>query len=109
VPCDTIQESSVELKNPNIKLLMDALTALGLQPVHDASRNYVTFRGGYYSNGELTVQGRYRTEAMAQKIKIEYSKSIVNFAAKQFGWAITENTTAQKKKGVAASFNATKR
>jgi hypothetical protein len=109
MPCDTIQTSSLELKNPNIKLLMDALTKLGLNPRHNAQTGHIDFRNGSFQNGEITVRGAYGTEELAKTIKIEYSKSIVNFAAKQFGWSVRENTAAQKKKGVAASFIATKR
>jgi hypothetical protein len=103
MPCDTIQTSELELKNPNIKLLMDALSQLGLNPQHDTQSGRISFRGGYWHNGTLTTAS-YGVEA--QDIKVAYSRQIVGYAAKQFGWKLQEAATTRN--GVAMTLKAKK-
>lgn len=109
MPCDTIQTSSVELLHPNIKLLMDALTELDLKPTHQAESNRISFRGGTWQNGKLTVRSNVYSGASvdAQTIKQTYSKQIIGYAAKQFGWKLSD-TKAGVRKGVAFTIKAKK-
>jgi hypothetical protein len=111
MPCDTIQESTVELKNPNIKLLMDALTSLGLNPRHNAVNGRISFTNGRFENGQITLRSRsYEDNPLtADAIKVAYSQQIVGYAAKQFGWKV-EDVTAKTpaKRGVMATFRVKK-
>jgi hypothetical protein len=105
MPCDTIQTSTIDLTNPNIKLLMEALHGKQLNPVlhQDGS---ITFRNGVFKNGKITLKNR--GELTADQIKIAYSEQIVSYAAKQFGWKLTKDVTAKLRPGVAMVIKAKK-
>lgn len=108
MPCDTIQTSEVDLTNPNIKLLMDALHFKGLNPkLHDNNR--ITFRNGQFADGKLTIRSSgYGSTETAESIKIGYSEQIVRYAAKQFGWKLEVDKTAKLRPGVAMVLKAKK-
>jgi hypothetical protein len=108
MPCDTIQSSELELTNPNITLLMQALKELGLNPRLDSSRNAIYFRNGNWQDGTLTVTGNaYSNTTSAEEIKVAYSRQIVGYAAKQFGWKLEESKTTVRA-GVAVALKAKK-
>lgn len=74
MPCDTIQQTTVDLAKANPDLLKAALQTLGITEY--------TFK-----NGVVTVQNSPVDSAV---IKQAYSKQIVISQAKRFGWGIRE-------------------
>lgn len=106
MPCDTIQTSEVDLKNPNMTLLMKALHEKGLNPKLSQDGQSISFRGGTFQNGTLEIRSNIGIEA--SEIKIAYSEQIVGYAAKQFGWKLEVDTKAKLRPGVARVLRAKK-
>jgi hypothetical protein len=53
------------------------------------------------------MNGRYSSETELRAIKVSYSRQIVGYAAKQFGWKLSDEK-ASTKKNVALSMKARK-
>jgi hypothetical protein len=104
MPCDTIQTSEVDLKNPNMSILMQALHNKGLNPRLSSDGQSIAFTGGTFKNGVIETRGNLE----ASEIKIAYSEQIVNYAAKQFGWKVEVDKTAKLRPGVAMVLKAKK-
>ena len=102
MPCDTIQTTGVELTNPHMASLMEALRALMLNPHLEQSADgtqTIRFNGGTFSKGKLTM--RSRSGLTAQDVRARYAQEIGSFAARQFGFKMQE-TTARTKGAIAA-------
>lgn len=91
MPCDSIIQSSVEFlpTSTDVKLLADALTALGYEvSSYQTTIRFSEFgRSGSYetATGKLTMPTDWDSAA----VKKAYSKEIVNSQAKRFGWKVT--------------------
>src|SRR6266498_194126 len=88
IPCHTVRNSTVEIGKLNPELLIAALTALGLTPIH--AGNIIRFgRGESYdiATGKMNLGVRYSTN----EIKQAYSAEAVKSQAKKFGWKLTED------------------
>lgn len=93
MPCDTIATSTVEFKSENSDFLKRALEALGYS-VSEANgaihgrKSY--FESVIFENGSLTIRSNSGIDANA--IKRAYSREVVTFASKKFGWQLKENS-----------------
>jgi hypothetical protein len=120
IPCDQIQTSEVTLNSPHLALLKKALEGLGFTVT--LTGNSLSFRNsqgisGTFANGSLKLrsrgslnirsQGYASSEIDAGTIKQAYSKELVGYAAKQFGWKLSE-AKASAKRGVAFEIKARK-
>ena len=72
---------------------MAALTAMGLNPHHDARKTY-TFNGGQFNSetGQFTFTARYMNQEEATRktleIKRAYSAEVLKSQAARFGWSL---------------------
>jgi hypothetical protein len=84
VPCNTLTQVTLELKNANLDWLEKALKQLGYEPVR--TRNGLAWRGGSYNQktGELTS----RNAEEVNRIKRAYSCELVKHNASRFGWKV---------------------
>ena len=106
MPCWTVQESTIELHNPNSKLLRRALkaagftnhrhvyarrgielVAVGFSMDRFADRASVTLR-----DGRVIVAGAETTDlvALTSEVKRAYSAQVVRTASQRFGWTVKQ-------------------
>jgi hypothetical protein len=95
MPCDSISTAEIDAGKFSGPHLLAALTALGLNPRHEAYKTY-TFAGGTFRSdtGKFTFTGgyvndRYAAEKTAQ-IKRAYSAEVLKSQAKRFGWQLKQ-------------------
>jgi hypothetical protein len=98
MPCDSVITSRVEwAENTDEATLIQALTTLGFT-VNATMRDSLTFHDSNYSmtgaydkrTHKMTVSGTSgrEVEGMQAKVKVEYSKEVVNSQARRFGWSV---------------------
>lgn len=94
MPCNTVQTNTVNLeKCPNHDLLEVAIK----NEFGQVTRNGDTFRfnGITVSNGRVTGrQSEAQLQEITSRIKQSYSREVVKFAAKRFGWATIKGADA---------------
>jgi len=85
MPCDTIQTTTVDIGKVDHKLLMLALSALGLNPRLQGDAIY--FQNGVYSiaDKQLDLRGT-NVESRSAELKRAYSCEVVKTTAKKFNW-----------------------
>ena len=97
MPCNTVILNSVDLENANMNhdLLMKALVALYGESVTRRAWEQTTLiftvngREVTLRNGQLTSSlSATQLQEVTGKIKQAYSKEVVKYAAKRFGWAV---------------------
>jgi hypothetical protein len=112
IPCDQIQTSELELTGANLAHLAGALRGLGYTITRETEDGLSFRKGSRYgsydrASGSLEMNGRYSSETELRAIKVSYSRQIVGYAAKQFGWKLSDEK-ASTKKNVALSMKARK-
>lgn len=98
MPCWTVQKSTIELQNPNAKLLRQALESAGfacwvknetgfsMERFHD--RSSVTLRDGLVI---IAIGGRKaKLAALTSEVKRAYSAQVVRAASQRFGWTLKQ-------------------
>lgn len=90
MPCYTITEVKLELKNANLALLTKAINNIMKNAYIQLRDNGLVWSGGSYdkATGMLSV----RNEADGKLIKRAYSREIVKSQASRFGWSIKETS-----------------
>ena len=106
MPCWTVQENGLDLKNPDPETLISSLMALGFsgnlttEAFHKGTLRADCFDGAcaYCSvtmkDGQLTLHrsgsSRITMEQLTSHVKQAYSRGIVQTAAKKFGWSVKQ-------------------
>lgn len=92
MPCDSIILNSLDVGKMAPALLASALTALNAQDVTTGSRGQTFFRLHGVScrlvNGKLFVPPGQ--EALADTLKVAYSRQATFYAARKNGWTVKE-------------------
>lgn len=86
MPCDSITQVSIELKNANLDTLKKALESLG----HSVYQDNIELRWRDGSYNKQTEQLLTRTESQAVEIKRTYAAEMVKAKASRFGWRIKQ-------------------
>lgn len=88
MPCYTITEVKLELKNANLDLLTKAINKVGQNAYVQLRENGLVWNGGSYdkTTGILSV----RNGADGKLVKRAYSCEIVKSQASRFGWQCKE-------------------
>lgn len=111
MPCWTVQENGLEIKNPDPETMISALAALGFSVNQTAD----AIRDGHFEadcfSGDcaycsvtwkrdglklhLSRAAKITMEALTSKVKVAYSGEIVKTAAKRFGWSVKQTSETQ--------------
>ena len=89
MPCDSIVTIGVNLNLANRQLILAALEKLGAKYVQSEGANisFVLNNEDYeLRNGKL--EGYSNVQAVADKLKVAYTREAVSMAAKRAGWNV---------------------
>lgn len=87
MPCDSVRNIGVILKDANLDILMSALTDMRLNPARNSE--VINFAYGQSYN-RATNELRVRDEQTATTIRRAYGATIVKSQARKFGWSLKE-------------------
>lgn len=102
MPCWTIQESKLEVKNIDPAILKDALKALGYVVQREGAEFYADHMAGgelqctvvCMKNNEIVVQLRDGSQVAADRamrqVKVAYGQATIRRTAARFGWKVTQ-------------------
>lgn len=104
MPCWEVNLMSVEFKNKNLDVLKEALKQLGFTFMVNDLNNTVTFNDKVGNNYTIrmnigAIETRYGKKSSINQLKQEYSKVVVQKAAKKNRWAL-RSMVANKYKAV---------
>lgn len=95
MPCYEVNTMCLEFKAQNKSLMMDVLKEMNLNP-RELSNGNISCRIGTFDflTGKIEIEDR-RLPTL-NEFKRNYSKKILSFAAKKFGWAMKEKKVKGK-------------
>ena len=88
MPCYTITEVKLELKNANLDLLTKAINKVGQNAYVQLRENGLVWNGGSYDKTTGILSVRNGTDG--KLVKRAYSGEIVKAQASRFGWQYKE-------------------
>jgi hypothetical protein len=92
MPCDTVQETVVDLSKSDPGIIEAALRSMG----HSVTKSgmYLRFDQGRFNTktGELTLDGYTDAGEFTKELKRSYSAEVVKSQAKRFGWQLQQKS-----------------
>lgn len=92
MPCYTINLVSIELKQENINLVMETLQQMGLNPILNASKNFISTTIGNFDFTSKQIRVNRRYTGKVNQFKVNYSKNALKLAAKKNKWILKERS-----------------